>query len=653
MVSINPFQLSHPHSPMPTPPFPLTAFVGYIAARRALLCTLVDPELRGVVLAGTVGSGKSALMRGFGAFVRAYVDSEMPFVQVPIGVDDNRLIGGLDLDAALAAGERRERAGLVAGAHGGFLFVDDLPLLDELAMGAIAGALERQMLLCEREGVSACNASRFVLLATVVPTERELPVWIADKVAFLIAEERQPDADTARRVLARLDAYTRWPEQFVAEYRERELELAAQVTTARMIHSLIPVDSDVAQQLVEAAIQLNVPGNRADIFAAKAARAHAALRGSRRIEEVDIKFAIATVLRPRLQNIPDESQQSEQEGKAPETPSEGGDADRHHDRERESGGERSESGSAPEGMEERGVPDAKTGGERMYEALDFNGMLPDLQEFFALNRSNTTPGSRGEREQWRRGRHTRSLHREVRGKQVAVGATLRAAAPHQLARRGEGEGGIIVRGEDIRVKRYSERAGTLFIFCVDASGSMAMNRMREAKGAVAKLLQDAYVNRDTVALIAFRGGEAEILLPPTNSVERAKRSLDVLPTGGGTPLASALIKAYGLVAASRRKGVERTLVIFLTDGRANVPLTESAAGMIMEIRRRHVRQELERVTEAYRREGVSTLVIDTKQTFGAQSEATRLAQMLGGRYYYLPRIDAQGLAQVVKEMARR
>jgi magnesium chelatase subunit D len=176
--------------------------------------------------------------------------------------------------------------------------------------------------------------------------------------------------------------------------------------------------------------------------------------------------------------------------------------------------------------------------------------------------------------------------------------------------------------------------------------------MREAKGAVAKLLQDAYVNRDTVALIAFRGGEAEILLPPTNSVERAKRSLDVLPTGGGTPLASALIKAYGLVAASRRKGIERTLVIFLTDGRANVPLTESAAGMIMEIRRRHVRQELERVTEAYRREGVSTLVIDTKQTFGAQSEATRLAQMLGGRYYYLPRIDAQGLAQVVKEMAR-
>jgi magnesium chelatase subunit D len=203
------------------------------------------------------------------------------------------------------------------------------------------------------------------------------------------------------------------------------------------------------------------------------------------------------------------------------------------------------------------------------------------------------------------------------------------------------------------VKKFQERAGTLFIFCVDASGSMAANRMREAKGAVTRLLQDAYVNRDTVALISFRGSEAEVLLPPTNSVERAKRSLDILPTGGGTPLASALLKAYAMVAQERRRGVEQTLVVFLTDGRANVPMAESAAGMIMEVRRQHVRRELQTIAVSDRRERVRALVIDTKQSFGAMSEAVRLAEMLGGEYYYLPRIDARELASVVREIAER
>jgi magnesium chelatase subunit D len=210
----------------------------------------------------------------------------------------------------------------------------------------------------------------------------------------------------------------------------------------------------------------------------------------------------------------------------------------------------------------------------------------------------------------------------------------------------------VIRREDIRVKRFTERAGALFIFCVDSSGSMAMNRMREAKGAVTKLLQNAYVNRDTVALIGFRGDQAEILLPPTGSVERAKRSLDILPTGGGTPLASALVKAYGLVERARRSGIGQTLVVLLTDGRANVPIAENAAGMIMEIRRGHVRRELERVAESYRRGGVATLVIDTKQHFGANSDAVRLAELLDANYYFLPRIDAGEIAAIVRNAIR-
>ncbi len=613
--------------------------------RRALLCTLVDPTLRGVVLAAPIGTGKSALMRSFGAFVGEHLDPGSPFIQVPLGVGDDRLLGGLDFDVAIIAGEHRMRSGLIAEANGGVLFIDDMALLDMRASASVAGALEQEKVVCERDGLSASQAARFILLATVVPSERELPLWIADKVGFLIGQEQPLSSDAVYRLLARLERHARNPERFYQDYRMAEQGLAEQVATARLLHPFLQPGRDVLAELAMHALKRGIPGNRADVFAAKAARAHAALRGARAIEEVDIRFAVATVLDPRAENVPDETRQSEdQENGTSESP-----AEEQQRMPRISDGERG-AGDADEagGEGEQSKLHGAGGGERVYEPLDFNAELPGLEEFFKSARQTTTAGSRGGLEQWRRGRHTRSMQRELRDKRIAIGATLRAAAPHQTARRADGESRMVVRGEDIRVKQYSERAGTLFIFCVDASGSMAINRMREAKGAVTKLLQNAYVNRDTVAMIAFGGAEAEVLLTPTNSVERAKRSLDILPTGGGTPLASALVQAYSLVAAARRRGVGQTLVVLLTDGRANLPLAESAAGMIVEVRRRHVRQELERLARTYRREGVQVLVLDTNHTFGERSEAVRLAQMLDAQYYYLPQIDAESLATVVR-----
>ncbi|MDB5035715.1 MAG: magnesium chelatase ATPase subunit [Chlorobi bacterium] len=628
---------------------PFSAFLGFSAARRALLCTLVDPTLRGVLLSGPIGTGKSALLRSFGAFVRAHADPGSPFVQVPLGVGDERLIGGLDFDVAISTGRRRLRRGLIAEADGGFLFVDDIPLLDELSTAVIAGALENEFLLCEREGFSERERSRFVLLATAAPSERELPAWAVDKVGFLVAEEQRISPDAVRLLISRIGDYDRDPAALYDRWRQREESLARQVTSARLLHPFIALTAANLVAIATESLRLNVAGNRADIFAAKAARAHAALRGSRNVDDVDIKFAIATVLLPRSENVPDESRGSDERSGSPETPSQEPQASETPSPETTS----PETQSEGTGSEERSEPGEgeSGGGERVYEPLDFTRELPRLGEFFSSTRRNVVSGSRGNSEQWRRGRHIRSIQRDPQGKRIAIGATLRAAAPHQKERRGD-QGGLIIRSEDIRIKRFSERAGTLFIFCVDASGSMAANRMREAKGAVTQLLQEAYIHRDTVALIAFRGAESEVLLPPTNSVERAKRSLDILPTGGGTPLASALVKAFSLAQAARRRGVEQTLIVLMTDGRANVPLTESAAGMIMEIRRRHVRGELEHLALAYRRAAIDVLVVDTRQTFGATSDAVKLAEMLDAGYYYLPQIDARGLANAVKSGVR-
>lgn len=635
---------------------PFAAIVGYSTARRALLCTLVDPTLRGVIVSGPVGTGKSALMRSFGAFVREHVDPASPFVQVPLGVTDDRLIGGIDLDASLAAGAVRSHAGLLADAHLGYLFADDLPLLDELSIVSIVRALETETSSTEREGVSRSSRSRFVLLATTVPAEREVALGVADRVAFLIGSEPL-DHDATQLLMRRVHMHNENAEGLAKDVDAASRRAAEQVSTARLMHSMITLDRDAMTWIAEASRRMAIAGNRADIFAAKAARAHAALRGAREVGEEDLEFALATVLAPRAQNVPHSEEggasdggeggrsDDEPAGGAPHDATRSADDIPREDTPESTQPEQSDAGD--EGSAAGGDGGKAPASERTLDAVDFTMPLPHLADFFATQRSPMS-GQGGAMAQWQRGRHTRSLASQARGRRIAIGATLRAAAPHQQARGRESGDRIVVRGADLRVKKFSQRSGTLFIFCVDASGSMAANRMREAKGAVAQLLQNAYVDRDTVALIAFRGSEAEVLLPPTSSVERAKRSLDVLPTGGGTPLASALMRAYTLVELARRRQVDQSIVVLLTDGRANVPMAENAAGMIMEVRRQHVRKELETIALAYRRNGIRSLVIDTRQSYGATSEAVRLAEMLGARHFFLPRLDAHELAEVVR-----
>jgi magnesium chelatase subunit D len=639
---------------------PLSAIVGFSTARRALLCTLVDPTLRGVVVSGPVGTGKSTLMRSFGAFVREHVDAATPVVPVPLNVSDDRLLGGVDLDASVAAGAIRARAGLLAGAAGGYLFVDDLPLLEEMSIATIARALESETVITEREGISRRKHSRFVLLATTVPTERDLSLGVADRVAFLVGAEDRSD-DATHLLLRRIERFNEHPDAFVRECDPAERRTAEQVTTARLLYPMVRCSEGDLQWIAESAERLAVGGNRAEIFAAKAARAHAALRGEREVGEGDLQFALATVLAPRAQNVPHEASGGDAEG------GEGGDGENESTggtpppptptRSREDSGDGSSEDESTDDDGDTSAGQGMAGGadeldSRVLDPVDFDAPLPALAEFFAARRS-TSAGRHGAMPQWQRGRHTRSIEGETRGRRIAIGATLRAAAPHQRSRGREGgDERLVIRGDDIRLMRFTQRSGTLFIFCVDASGSMAANRMREAKGAVTRLLQDAYVNRDTVALIAFRGHDAEVILPPTSSVERAKRSLDVLPTGGGTPLASALMKAYAMVELARRREVEQSIVVLLTDGRANVPMAENAAGMIMEVRRQHVRRELETIAVAYRRGGIRALVIDTRQSFGEASEAVRLAELLGARHFFLPRLEARELADVVSGAVR-
>jgi len=378
--------------------------------------------------------------------------------------------------------------------------------------------------------------------------------------------------------------------------------------------------------LIQAALGLGVEGNRADAFAVQAALAKAALDGRDAVDDDDLKLAVRLVLLPRATQIPAQDAPEQREQNAQRAPS------RQDD---QAGGSDTDEEKHPR-LEELLLEAAQ---------VDLPSGLLDLP-FVAQRRGRS--GSRSAMLNARRGRFVRAVASDPRGNRIALLPTLIAAAPWQRVRQAKRSSvRLEIRREDVRVKRFRDKAGVLYIFVVDASGSMAINRMREAKGAVVRLLQDAYVHRDQVGLIAFRGQQAQVLLAPSQSVERAKRALDVLPTGGGTPLASALLAAWHMAQQARARGVSQVMLVLMTDGRGNVPLRAESGALITQPSRAQLQAELQQLAALIRAEGIGTVVIDTQVNYLSRGEASRLAAWLGGRYVYLPNAKAEQIATTV------
>ncbi len=589
---------------------PFTQIVGLEAAQQALLLLAVNPALKGAAIAATVGSGKSTLARAFADLL----PDGTPFVELPLNVTEDRLIGGLDLEATLATGRRVVEPGLLARAHGGVLYVDGVNLLDRAVVTHLIEVLSTGVVRVEREGLSAVHPAQFVLIGTFDPADGEMSPGLLDRLGLIVP------------LVPRNDALTR------AEVVRRNLQTAHDADEIGMLRALIQsarrqlpavrMSDEHAQALIQVAISLGVEGNRADVFAVHAALASAALEGRAQVDEDDLRLAARLVLIPRATQRPQPQSQSAAPERAPQPSSDAADED--------------EDAHTPGDTEQR-LPE-----EMLLDAVKAD-LPPDLLNLpFAAQRRNRAGGRRGVALNARRGRFVRAVEGDPRRDRIALLPTLLAAAPWQRLRRAEQptrDQRIQVRRGDLRVKRFRDRAGMLYVFVVDASGSMAINRMREAKGAVIRLLQDAYVHRDHVALIAFRGRSAQVLLPVAQSVERAKRELDVLPTGGGTPLASALLMALQVVHQARSRGIAQATLVLMTDGRANVGIAAN--------NRQSLREEVRRVAALIAAERVNSVVIDTQVSYLSRSEASELAQWLGGRYVYLPNAKAE---QIVKRL---
>lgn len=565
----------------------------------------VDPAGTGLLVRGRAGPVRDRLL----AALKAALPSGPALRYVPLHIADSRLLGGLDLDATLRAGRPVAERGLLADADGGVVMLAMAERVPSSTMVHLTAAMDSGEALVERDGLSLRWPARFGVVALDEGIDEEAaPAALRDRLALHL------DLD---------DITVRDAEPFSLTPDETD--------AARLrLPAVITLDEQT-EALCRAAAALGIVSLRAPLLALRVARASAAWQGHEEVKQDDIALAARLVLAPRALVLPPQAEPE------PDQPSPEPDDDASKDIEADD----QQQPEIDRPLEEVILEAAR--------AAIPAGLLEALKASAGIGRSRSAGKSGAAQKSGQRGRPTGTRRGDLRGgARLNVIETLRAAAPWQALRRREAgatstPSRILIHKDDIRISRFRQRSETATIFVVDASGSAALHRLAEAKGAVELLLADCYIRRDQVAVIAFRGTMAEVLLPPTRSLARAKRSLAGLPGGGGTPLAAGLDAAFLMADAVRRKGQTPTVIV-LTDGRANIA-RDGAQG------RPRAEQDATSAAQQLRMAGVSSLLVDMSPRPGPLAET--LAREMGARYLPLPYADAAILSRAVLASTQR
>ena len=696
--------------------FPFSAIVGQDDLKLALFLNAVDPLVGGILVRGERGSGKTTIVRALGGILpmqrvvagcpyrcdpddrevlcdacRARAAGQGPtlevatermrVVELPINASLERLVGGIDLEAALRRGVSRFSPGILAAANRNILYIDEVNLIGDGVVDALLDVAASGVNTVEREGISFAHPSRFALIGTMNSQEGELRPQLLDRFGVCVDVRALSDVETRADVAERDAAFHSHDPGFAARFREADRDLAASIVAATGALPTVTLSAEISRLICRTCVQSNVAGHRADVVMHHAVAALAALRNRNRGTPADVADAAGLALAHRGRTaiegqvpVPDggpteggggagddpdatapppPGNAQVQQPRVPRPPSEADEASTDDAADADAP---PPEGEAPEGVGQ-GSNRGEDGDEGPQVVMAPRPIAPDvpLIELPRSRRPRTKSGKRMRSEAVdTRGRYVSSRIQDP-VTDIAVDATLRAAAPHQRGRGRAPGAALVLRRDDLRQKVREHKVGSLVIFAVDGSASMAAEqRMAMTKSVILSLLHDAYVRRDRVAAVVFRGLAAKIVLEPTSSVSVGERALAALAVGGSTPLPHGLLAAYQLARREQRLDpTVRPLIVLISDGHANVPLGTG-----------HPKAEALEIADRIDRDGLDALVIDTAPRADPNaktpmyhdlkpSACPALAERMGAAYFSMSEMDAAQLGRLVVRLRAR
>ena len=685
--------------------YPFAAIVGQERMKLALVANAISPAIGGVLIRGERGTGKSTAVRGLARLLPEQhvvegchfgCDPDLPealcvecrmraeaaplpvaarhmrVVELPINASEDRVVGSIDLEAALQHGHRRFEPGVLAEANRNLLYVDEVNLLDDHIVDVLLDAAAMGVNVVEREGVSVVHPARFILVGTMNPEEGELRPQLLDRFGLCADVEGIREPALRVEIVERERAYRERDAAFAAEFRDADTALTAALLRARRALPGIVTTPAQARLISRICVEAGVAGHRADLVVERTARALAAFREHRSPTRDDIFDAAELALAHRSRNPIRREKGDSNEGERREEEATGDESEARGSSEQQSASGSEQQGSVEERASQTEAGQDSTGTVEGTSAGGGQGSesSPDVGDVFDV-RKIELPRQRRPRKQGgkrataeaadRRGRYVHSRTGE-KITDLAVDATIRAAAPHQVRRGRQLGERMRLERSDLREKVRERKTGNLIVFVVDASASMdAEQRMAATKGAILSLLQDAYVRRDRVAVVVFKNRAAEVVLRPTSSVPLARRRLERLSVGGTTPLTHGLLAGLKVIKTETlRDATVRPLLVLISDGRGNISMFKEEPLV-----------EAQKVAAMIQAEKIDTLVIDSARDFShlpsiqhlarvapmyqtyAINACADLAQRMGARYYGLFDLSRDEIASAVERQLNR